>query len=244
MNNTLYTIMKRVILSLIILLSSSIGLSQNKTKKAKNGITRKQVIEQSKQQIKQLQNGALLVRLKTRKKSITALRKGGQNNKADKIEKKQAKYNMEIVNGFKTEFDFCPTYFFYSNYSQEAIDGQFEKVQFLNDSLQYDSTITFNYTKYLTAEFGIIEQDTTRYIDGYYHVKDGENGLEKQEKYNGGTNMTFGALIIKSEQFVQLRKPFPYYSRTLYSVPLRRSPKLVIRTMNTKLHGFNERINN
>ena len=236
--------MKRVVLSLIILLSSTIGLSQNKTEKAKNGITREQAIEQSKQQINQMQNGALLIRLKTRKNSITALRKGGQNKKADKIEKKQAKYNMEIVNGFKTEFDFCPTYYFYSDYSQEAIDGQFDKIEFLNDSLQYDSTITFNYTKYLTAEFGIIEQDTTQYIDGYYYVHGTKDGLEKRTKYNGGTNMTFGALIIKNNQFVQLRKPFPYYSRTLYSVPLKRSPKLVIRTMNTKLHGFHEKINN
>jgi len=244
MNNTLYNFSKTIILSIIVLLSSTIVLSQNKTATVKNGITRKQAIEQSKKQINQLSNSVLLVRLKTRKNSISALRKGGQHKKADKIEKKQFQYNMKIVNGFKTKFDFCPTYFFYSDCSQAVLDKEFDKVQFLNDSLQYDTTITFNKTTFLTAEFGIIEQDTMQYFDNFYYVPGTEDGLAKRSKYNGATNMTFGALIIKSDLFVQLRKPFPYYSRTLYSLPIRCKPKLVVEEMNIRLHRFQKRINN
>jgi len=233
--------MNKTILTLLILLFSTIGFAQGKTKKNN---ARKQAVKMSKQQINQMKNGALLVRLKTKKKSIEALRKSGRNSKADKLEKKQAKYNMGIVNGFKTDFDFCPTYFFYSDYSQAVYNKQFDNVEFLNDSLQYDSTITFNNTSFLTAEFGIIEQDTAHYFDEYYYVPGQKNGQEKRKSYNGATNMSFGALIIKSDQFIQLKKPFPYYSRTLYSIPIRRSPKLVIKTMNSKLQTFHGRVNN
>jgi len=132
---------------------------------------------------------------------------------------------------------FVPLTFFYSDYSQEVLDKQFDKVEFLNANLQYDSTIIFNNTPFLTAEFGIIEQDTAKYFDGYYIVE-GKDGLEKLTKYSGGTDMTFGALIIKNELFFQLRKPFPYYSRTLSSIPFKRKPKNVIAKMNRQLHNF------
>jgi len=50
--------------------------------------------------------------------------------------------------------------------------------------------------------------------------------------------MTFGALIIKNENFFQLSKPFPYYSRTLHSIPFKRKPKNVIAKMNRQLYNF------
>jgi hypothetical protein len=50
--------------------------------------------------------------------------------------------------------------------------------------------------------------------------------------------MGFGALVIKSDQFIQLKKPFPYYVRTFDSLPIKRSPKTVVKKMNKKLHRF------
>ena len=230
--------MHKIILSLLILLISTIGLSQGKTDEQQKTNSRKQLKIAAEQKIKEMYNGVLLVRLKTRKKSIAALRSSGRDAKADKIERKQAEFNTEIINGFKANFDFCPTYFFYSDYSQAALDGQFDKVEFLNDSLQYDSTITFNNKIIYTAEFGIIEQDSVQFFDDYYYEAGEEVGLQKRKQYNGGANMSFGALIIKSDQFIQLRKPFPYYSRTLGSVPIKRKPELVIAEMNSQLHRF------
>lgn len=225
--------MNKALLSLIFLLITPLIWSQNKN----NVLTKKELKAIAIDDIQKMKNGALIVRLKTKQNSISALRKSGQNKRADKLEAKQAAYNINIIEGFKTNFDFCPTYFFYSNFSQEVLDKEFTKVEFLNDSLQFDPTITFNHTTYLTAEFGIIEQDTAKYFDNYYYVQ-GKNGKEKKTSYNGSTDMTFGALIIKSDQFFQLRKPFPYYSRTLATLPIKRKPKLVIKEMNIQLHRF------
>ena len=237
--------MNKIILNIFILLTSTIGLTQNKTNTSDNVNPGEKSVITTKQQINQMHNSALLIRLKTRKNSIAALRKSGQNKKADKIESRQAEFNTKVINAFKTNFDFCPTYFFYSDYSQAIMDKKFEDVEFLNDSLQYDPNITFNNKSFLTAEFGLIEQDTARYFDGYYHTTSEGNGLEKRTKYNGGPNMSFRALIIKNEQFLQLGRPFPYYARTLSSLPIfKRQPKTVIKKMNDQLHSFYQSINN
>jgi hypothetical protein len=229
--------MKFFILSLLIITTSTIGLAQEANPD-------KKIIITPKQQINKMYKGVLLVRLKTRKNSISALRRSGQNEKADKIQRKQDKFNANVISAFKTNFDFCPAYFFYSDFSQQVLDKEFDKIEFLDDSLQYDPNISLQSKTFLTAEFGIIEQDTAQYFDGYYYSPGEGRGQEKRTKYNGGPNMSFEALIIKSNKFTQLRRPFPYYVRTLNSLPIRRHPKHVVTKMNAQLHGFKQRINN
>jgi hypothetical protein len=229
--------MKKITVGLLLLFTSTIGLAQETTKKQKKVRPGKQIKISSTQQINQLQNGALLVRLKTQKSTIAALRKKGKDELADKRETQQADLNREIITAFQTYFDFCPTYFFFSDCSNTVREKQFDSVDFLNHLLQIDTTIVFNKKPFLTAEFGTIEQDTTKYFDGYYYFQ-GENGLERRTRYYGGTNMGFGALVIKSDQFIQLKKPFPYYVRTFDSLPIKRSPKTVVKKMNKKLHRF------
>jgi len=166
--------------------------------------------EQAKAQINQLLEGALLVRLQTKNKSITALREKGNDKLADKIEAEQRKYNLEIASAFKTLFDFCPVYFFYSDDSQKIRERQFDQVVFLSESLLPDTEIKLTKDYFLTAEFGTIE---------------GENA--------------FGALIIKDDQFKELERPFPYYVRTFESLPIvRRSVYKTVLMMNAKLHEF------
>ena len=66
-----------------------------------------------------------------------------------------------------------------------------------------------------------------------------KNGLERRTRYNNsGTNMGFGALVIKNDQFIQLTRPFPYYVRTFDSFPFKRKPEEVIKKLNRKLHLF------
>ena len=48
-------------------------------------------------QINQLKDGILLVRLKTKRNTITALGKIGKEKLADKIERQQKKYNQKII---------------------------------------------------------------------------------------------------------------------------------------------------
>ncbi len=192
------------------------------------------------QQINDLKNGVLIVRLYTKNSTISALRKNGNNKQAHEIERKQFETNQEIVNAFRQGFDFCPLYFFYSDYSANVIEQQFGRFPFLNDSLVPDSTIILKTRNFLTADFGTIDQDTSMRFDGYYYDY-GEHGLEKRSKYYGGSNMGFGALVLRSDKLVQLHKPFPYYVRTYKSLPFSANSKNVVKKMNHKLERFYKR---
>ncbi len=190
-----------------------------------------------KEEIKILKEGVLLVRLRTKENSILALKRIGRDKLANKIEEKQINYNKKIVSAFRTNFTFCPTYFFYSNYSDSIISKQIKGVIFLNDSLQADSTIKLTTTNFLTAEFGIIEQDTAKYLDSYYSYS-GDSGLERRSSYYGEPDMGFGVLKIMSDQFVQLKNPFPYYVRTFDSLPIKRKFSKTVLKMNKLLFNY------
>ena len=227
--------MKLTITLFLILLVPISGLAQDKNKK--KALSRKELNVIAKEEILSLRNGILLVRLQTKNKSIQALRKAGNDDLADKIENRQTKYNLSIVSAFRSDFGFCPTFFFFSNQSRNIRAGNLEAVEFLTDDLQYDPTISIGDKEFFTAEFTTIEEDTAKHRDTYSPMTS-ENDAEHQVPYSGGTNMGFGVLIIKTDQFVQLRRPFPFYTRTYDSLPTKRTPAEVVRRMNLKLNEY------
>lgn len=184
-------------------------------------------------EIKKLKNGVLLVRLQTKEKSITALKKEGQNELAHKIDSIQSKYNKDIVSAFRKSFSFCPVYFFLSNNSENVLSKKINEIVFVNDSLETDSTIHLKNSAILTAEFGSIEQDTTQYLNGSLHG---------EKSYQGGPDMKFDALKIMSDRFIQLKSPFPYYIRTWAGTPFERPLSKVISKMNDQLSNFYEKV--
>ena len=230
--------LQRITLSFLGLLVPCLIFAQTKT--AGKRSYQKQIEILSRQQIKDLHNGVLLVRLKTKKPSIDALRKAGKTKMADQLQMEQEDLNKEIIREFRSEFKFCPTYFFFSEYSPQVRDKRFDKVVFLNSLLQPDSNIKFTGQKFLTAEFGNVEQDTAKFSAGQYDINDA-NGYQKKNAQYGSSNMGFGALVIRSDQFIQLKKPFPYYARTLASVAFRRTTKQVVKLMNKQLTKFYEK---
>ncbi|MBL4593567.1 MAG: hypothetical protein JKX68_07110 [Flavobacteriales bacterium] len=184
-------------------------------------------------QILDLKNGVLIVRLSTKKKSIAAMRKANKNKLADKTESKLHTRNQHIINAFRTNFNFCPVYFFYSDYSKHIKNNQLDSVVFLNDSLQLDFNIKINAKKFLTAELGITEPDNKKYSS--------TTGIEKGEKtttYYGGSGVTITGLIMKDQQFEQLRKPFPYYIREFVGLPFHRAIHKMVIKMNNDLKRF------
>jgi hypothetical protein len=233
--------MNKILLGFCLLFVSTI-LSAQTTPYSRKRVKRKQLKSISSNQINQLQGGALLIRLHTNAPSIESLRKLGDDKKANKIERKQIKLNTEVSVAFRNHFDFCPTYFFYSEQSVAVREKQFQSVDFLNDSLQPDRSIVFSNHSFLTAEFSTIEQDTNTYFKDYHYVG-GAEGIERRTSYYGGATMGFGALVIKSDQFIQLCRPFPYYVRTLDSSPFKRRPKKVVKKLNKKLHAYSRRVN-
>ena len=113
-------------------------------------------------------------------------------------------------------------------------------ISVLSGMLAYFISSTNDKKIFFTAEFGYVEQDTAKYYSHYSYETDG-NWLSKQEKnYWGGPMMGFSALVIKSDKFIQLKRPFKYYTRRFE--PLRK-PYKVVRKMNKKLNKFYKKAN-
>lgn len=190
-----------------------------------------------KEQIKLLKNGVLLVRLETKEYTIAKLIEGGQVQLAGEIEAYQNDYNIKIQEAFKDNFTFCPVYFFYSMYSEDILSGKINNIIFLNDSLQPDSALKPVKSFFLTAEFGLISQDTARYFSQNYNYRS-DLGLESRRVVYGEPDMRFGAIKIMSDKLVQLKRPFPYYVRTFESLPIRRRLSKAVKRMDELLIRF------
>ena len=159
--------MYRCRLLVCLLIVYTLGIAQENNRGNKKISFRKQLKATTKAQINQLKSGALLVSLKTKKPQINALRKIGKNEQANLLENKQAKINSNIIAAFKAKFNFCPTYFFFSDYAIDVMDHKFNKVVFLNDSLQPDSNIKFESKTFLVAAFTKLQQDTAKHFSHY-----------------------------------------------------------------------------
>jgi hypothetical protein len=228
--------MNKILIGLFLFFISIPGISQDTNKKKTN--FRKQLQASAKEQIYQLKNGALLVRLKTRTNAIAALRKMGENAKADAVQQQQASFNSDIIMAFRKNFNFCPVYFFYSDYSDTIKAKQFDKVIFLNDSLHPDPAVKFKEKSFLIADFGTVEQDTAKSYSYSSLEPDRDFSVKKVDHYNGGPSFSYDGLIIRSEQFIQLRHPFPYFVRTRDSRPNKKKLNKTVKAMNKKLIAF------
>ncbi|MBI9035682.1 MAG: outer membrane beta-barrel protein [Bacteroidales bacterium] len=85
----------------------------------------------SEQQIQQLKEGTLLVRLSTSENKIEYLREVGENTRADIVKNNQDIENKEIISSFNKELNFCDVAFFYSNKTKEVGERVFDRI-FIN----------------------------------------------------------------------------------------------------------------
>jgi hypothetical protein len=217
---------------LFLLLVPEFVLAQNQQSDKKMSID-----ELMQEKIRLLKDGALLVRLQTKTNSINALKQAGNIEKANQVEVQQKTFNKTVIAAFRSQFNFCPVYFFESQYSEKLLEGKMEEVIFLNDNLQPDQSIHIAQKEFLTAEIGPIESDTAAYFDDKHYDYSGK-GLEKEKGYYSGADMGFDALKIMNSRFVQLKKPFPYYVRTYDPYPSEKKLKKVVTKMNTQLTDY------
>lgn len=193
-------------------------------------------------QIKELRQNVLLFRLRTRQPLIDALMKSGREAEAKEIEQNQLKKNRELIAAFSSYFDFCPVYFFTSNYSTFILNGALDSIPFLDDSANINPNLKVESELYFVAEIAPLAADTASFENGTY-LAETEDGLVRRTAYAGGGNSGFEALIFKSSALYQLRRPFPYYSRTLQSLPIfRRSYKRVVSRANEALHYYYNKV--
>lgn len=110
----------------------------------------------------------------------------------------------------------------------------FSESIFLDVDLNIDPSILLPTDRFLIAEFGHVMQDTAAYVDS--RITDFEDGYNLRTSYWAGPDLHFGALTMMSDQFVQLRRPFPRYARTFNSLGfLKRSIRKTVRRLNKKL---------
>jgi len=135
--------------------------------------------------ILKLKNGALLVRLQTNQNLINYYISIGNLHESQKIIDKQNRKNENIIESFKEKWTICPVYFFYSNYSNEIINNQF------------DNVFTIDKTP----------------IDKHEQKKIQNNFLIASIGKKDGT-VKFHALILSHQNLRPLKKPCPRYVRT------------------------------
>ncbi len=225
-NITAYTL-----LSMIFLCSNFTSKAQEK----KDGATykeRRTVV--MKEQISILKNGSLLVRLKTKSNTINALKEIGDTVSANLLIENQNNLNKRIISAFKNNFTFSPVYFFFSDYSDTVRNHNFKDMHFLNDDLVSDPTIRPGTSRFLTAEFGNVLPDTASYFSGSY-LAQSENGLKREESYYGSADTKLIAIILMSDQFIQLCDPFPYYVKVGKEDPTQKGLDGAVKKLNARL---------
>ena len=120
--------MKKIVFFLVFLFPLICFFQNVSAKKVKN---RKLIKQTARQQINQLKEGAILVRLMTKKNSILALRYSGREEQADRIECEQIEFNKRVICAFKKNFSFCKVYFFFNDNSLIVKDKKFNNIFFL-----------------------------------------------------------------------------------------------------------------
>ncbi|MCW3076436.1 MAG: hypothetical protein JWO32_1045 [Bacteroidetes bacterium] len=170
-------------------------------------------------QINQLKEGALVVRLKTSRKLIDALRTQGKIELALEKEKEQFAININTYHAYKDYLTFCKVYFIFSNSSDSLLNGTRTGI-FLDSNLNIDPSITMTEKFYLLAEhdygynssIGFVKEDSARKVV--------EVGNPVREM----------AVVIKNKYGHQLKGPFPYCVKeknsnlTSYTMPINVTP--------------------
>lgn len=185
--------MRDFIIAVLFVTSTCFSFSQNGTI-AENKELRKEAAELARAQIHELKEGCLWVRLTTRSREIDYYRKNGNEEAAKKIQSETERFNRQIMLAFRSNFNFCPVYFFADTFSMEIVNGNYEKVVFYDEEMRLDPGIQFTQSDFFICEYG---QTMNESDDGSY----------------GGNNMGVSAFVIMDSAFKQLSDPFPYYEK-------------------------------
>lgn len=168
----------------------------------------------AKQQIRALDDGMLLVRLRTAQPLIDRLKNYGAPDKTEEVIKKVDEENLDIVDAFESHYVFSKVYYFYSTFSTEVKNGDLSSV--MNADLEIVSFSQSDTADYYIAEFANLKPDTGRYYIDSSIEPDPNGGLRRVKRYGDydiGANIQ--ALVIKDKNYIQLRDPFPYYKRSI-----------------------------
>lgn len=174
--------------------------------------------------IKNLKDGALLIRLFTRSSSIHLYEDNGQYNVAERIALDQFVENRRLMDAFLNKFNFCKVYFFFSDDTKQVLAG--EPGFYLNEKMKIDTSIVRTEDFFMVAEIGelierplIINGDTTKVLQASGHI------LDRTLKMQDST------LLIMPE-------PFPHYVNAL----MEKQTEKQVEKLNRKLQDYYSRV--
>lgn len=237
-NNVKYWLVFTFAFAILFFATNKTYAQQTDNHSNENKLKNSQYISNSRDEIKELKSSVLLVRLHTKTKSIEALRKVGNVQLADKIEQEQSSLNLRIINAFKSEFNFCPVYFFFSDESKHILNREFDSISFINASLLPDKNIKPKIVNFFVAEFGTPSQDTSQYYSHTSYEANGDFSAAPVHNYYGGAITGAEGLIIKDSNFYQVRKPFPSFVKYPFFAKKANMEIKCVAKMNLKLTNF------
>lgn len=206
------------------------------------GCNSKYQVLNSKSQIANLQNdGCLFVRLHYFPNKIDKLNELGYKKAAVAEQKKIAEANKSLMSAFKKNWDFSSVYFVFPEESLKIKESKFEDINFLNDDLEVDPTIKCTCENILLVEKGRIQKTKPDENDS---AKQGESAyFSRSTTYYTDSSQPIQGLIVKSNEFVQLHKPFPFYTRR-YKLLFRRNDEAMVKELNENFNIYYKHINN
>lgn len=151
-------------------------------------------------QINELKEGAIVVRLKTNKKLIDALKTQGKNELALEKEKEQYAINKNTLYAYRDYLTFCKVYFINSNSTDSLLNGA-RTGMFLDSNLNVDPSIT------LTEKFFLIAERDYAYNSSIGFVPE-DSARKVVEEGNPVREM---AIVLKNKYSHQLKGPMPYF---------------------------------
>lgn len=151
-------------------------------------------------QIKQLKTGALVVRLKTNKKTIDALIKQGNFKVAQQKQMEQYAINKNTMAAFIDNFKFCKVYFINSNSSDSLLKG-------IKSNIFLDSNLTINPSIEMNEQYYLLAERDNVYNSSIGFVKEDSAGIVNEA---GGMGYE-AAFVVKNKYGHQLKRPFPFY---------------------------------
>lgn len=190
--------------------------------------------------IRELKEGALLVRLDQQERRIDYYQKYNNENEVRKIKAKALKENLAIINAFKTYYKFGNVYYMAMEDSRLLLEGKIDQIRFYNDSGQVDKRIVPSEVNFFVADFSYVEQDTSIFLSSYTPTPNDPNN-PRGETYFGGSKTSKPALVIRNDNFQQLRDPFPFYTSYSPFGKVSKKFRLPVKRLQEQLEIFYEK---
>lgn len=161
---------------------------------------------------KALNEGAILVRLKTKVNLINGL-EGKNAEMAARIKAEQQKENEAIVDAFNSVFHYCEVYYFYSDNSRNIKNKQF-KGALLDEKLNVIKNIPELNENYLIAEFSQTQGDSINQETQVHTYNENNELVNTQDTVSTYyTGYGFDALVLLTPNMQMLQDPYPHFVR-------------------------------